>query len=179
MKYTLWFTGRPCAGKTTLANAFYSELKQPDENYKTRDIFLLDGDQLRGGLNEGLGFSVEGRRRNLTNAAHVSKIINKAGLDVFATFITPTNEMRNVVGKIIGDGFRLVYVNSSLEVCEKRDVKGMYELARRGDIKDFTGIDPNAPFEPPLYYNLELKTDKESIAESVRKLKCYWGSLNK
>src|SRR3989338_5477339 len=100
MKYTLWFPGRPCAGKTTLATGLYRNLRQPVKDYKKRDIVLLDGDGLRESLNKGLGFSLEDRLRNLTNAAHLCREFNRAGLHALATFITPTKKMRDIVKEI-------------------------------------------------------------------------------
>src|SRR3989338_8764190 len=139
---TLWLTGRPCAGKTTLAKRLREELDK--RGIRTVN---LDGDDVRGRLNADLGFSPKDRKENLRRVDQVAQLFNENGNFVIATFITPTNELRDMVRSIIVH-FKLCYVKCSPELCEKRDVKGMYKKARKGEIKDFTGV--SVPFEEPV-----------------------------
>jgi len=138
---TIWLTGLPCSGKTTLAMALKEELDK--KGYQT---VHLDGDVVRAGINKGLGFSSDDRRENLKRVAHMARDLSREGNVVIASFVSPTNELRGMVRKIIGPMW-LVYVKCSLEECKKRDVKGMYKKAEKGEIKEFTGI--SASFEEP------------------------------
>lgn len=155
---TIWLMGRPCSGKTTLAKKL---CMRPDTIH-------LDGDTLREGLCSNLGFSVEDRKENLRRVAHVAKLLNEAGHNVICTFITPTLEAQDMVQNIIPNCY-LIEILCSLETCEKRDVKGMYKLAREGTIKDFTGID--SPYQPPDDPHAIINTDGVPIEESLSKLK--------
>lgn len=162
---TFWLTGLPCSGKTTLAKRLKEDLSE-----KGYHIVHLDGDIVREGLNEDLTFSASDRYENLRRVAHVAKLFNKNGLYVVSSFITPTNEARSLIKKIIGD-VKMVYVQCSLDECERRDIKGMYAKARRGEIKGFTGVDD--PFEEPddaININTENYNVKESLDELVNRL---------
>lgn len=168
MLETYWFTGRPCAGKTTLSNALERELK-----VRRYDVGTLDGDDIRTGLCSDLGFSEEGRIENLRRIAEVAKLFNKHGTIILASFVSPTNKLRNYVRGIIGDKMRLIYINSSLSVCEKRDVKGMYKLAREGKIQNFTGI--GAPFEEPENPDLMLDTERNNVRQCLEQFYNQFG----
>ncbi|MFH1594014.1 MAG: adenylyl-sulfate kinase [Candidatus Omnitrophota bacterium] len=159
LRTTLWLTGLPCAGKTTLAKRIKAELD--NRGYNTTH---LDGDDVRNALNENLGFSVEDRKENLRRIAHVAKLFNKSGIFVIASFVSPTIELRGMVKKIVGN-FKLVYVKCNLDECERRDVKGMYKRARRGEIAQFTGV--SAPFEEPKTANIVIDTKKNDIETCV------------
>lgn len=158
LKMTLWLTGLPCSGKTTLAKRLKEELD--NRGYHT---IHLDGDDVRGALNEDLGFSPEDRKENLRRVAHVAKLFNKNGILVIASFVSPTNELREMVREIIGN-FRLVYAKCALETCEQRDVKGMYKRARLHEISEFTGV--TAPFEEPSA-DLVVDTENKNVDACV------------
>jgi len=159
---TVWFTGLSGAGKTTLARAVYDELKK--RGYR---VEILDGDVVRQYLTKGLGFSKEDRDENIRRIGFVAHLLTRNGVIVLVAAISPYRETREEVRRKIGD-FIEVYVNAPLEVCEKRDVKGLYKKARAGEIKNFTGIDD--PYEPPLNPEVECRTDLETVAESVSKV---------
>jgi len=158
---TVWFTGLPCSGKTTLAKRLKEELD--NRGYKTA---LLDGDDVRDKLNEDLSFSDRDRFENLRRIAHVAKLFNENGNFVIASFISPTNKMREMVKKIIPT-IKIIYLQCSLETCEKRDTRGMYKQAREGKIKDFTGI--GAPFEIPKT-DLVVDTEKKRINACIEQI---------
>lgn len=161
---TLWLTGLPCSGKTTLSKRLKEELD--NRSYKA---VCLDGDDVRGQLNADLGFSAEDRKENLRRIAHVAKLFNRNGNFVIASFVSPTNEYRKMVKDIIGN-FKLVYLKCPVEVCEERDVKGMYKKARSGEIKEFTGV--SAPFEEPDDADIVIDTqtqDPESCVKQILK----------
>jgi|SRR5690554_4303504 len=161
---TLWFTGLSGSGKSTIANAF--EQKLYDEGIHT---YTLDGDNIRLGINANLTFSPEDRAENLRRVAEVAKLMNDAGLVVLAAFVSPYRKDREKVKNIVGnDNFVEIYVNTPLETCEARDVKGLYAKARKGEIQNFTGV--NAPYEPPLNSGISIDTSKESIETSVATL---------
>lgn len=161
---TLWFTGLSGSGKSTIANAF--EQKLYDEGIHT---YTLDGDNIRLGINANLTFSPEDRAENLRRVAEVAKLMNDAGLVVLAAFVSPYRKDREKVKNIVGnDNFVEIYVNTPLETCEARDVKGLYAKARKGEIQNFTGV--NAPYEPPLNSDISIDTSKESIETSVATL---------
>lgn len=157
----IWFTGLPCSGKTTLAQLFENKLF---ENNFT--IITIDGDIIRTGLNKDLGFSINSRSENIRRIAEVAKIMIDNGIIVITSLVSPSIEVRNMAKDIIGENdFLEVFINAPLNVCETRDVKGMYKKARQGVIKDFTGVD--AIYENPEKPFLEIKTDKLSIEESI------------
>lgn len=160
LRTTLWLTGLPCSGKTTLGKRLKEELD--NRGYKA---VHLDGDDVRGRLNADLGFSVEDRRENLRRIAHVARLFNENGNFVIASFVSPTNEFRRMIKDIIGN-FKLVYLKCSVEACEKRDRKGMYKKARLGEIKEFTGI--SASFEEPESADLVVDTEAQDIETCVR-----------
>jgi len=160
----VWFTGLSGSGKSTIAKAFEQKLF-----HDHRQVFLLDGDNLRHGLNKDLGFSPEARSENLRRAAETAKILVDAGMIVLATFISPTQADRDTVRTVIGErDFLEVFVSAPLAECEKRDPKGLYARARSGEIKEFTGI--SAPWEPPVSPSLVLASHETSVTESVTKL---------
>jgi adenylylsulfate kinase len=160
--FTLWLTGLPCSGKTTLAKRLKQELDA--RGFKT---VHLDADELRHQLNADLGFSPEGRKENLRRSAHVARLFNQNGNFVVASFVSPTAEYRAMVRDIIG-AFTLVFVKCSLASCEERDVKGMYKLARTGEIKDFTGI--SAPFEEPADADIVVDAERSRIEDCVQEI---------
>ena len=160
----IWFTGLSGSGKSTIAIALERELQQ-------RGLLcrILDGDNIRSGINNNLGFSPEDRVENIRRIAEVGRLFVDTGIITLAAFISPTNDLRRMAARIIGeDDFMEVYVSTPLEECERRDVKGLYTKARRGEIKEFTGI--SAPFEAPEHPALTLDTSKLSPEESVRLL---------
>ena len=160
----LWFTGLSGSGKSTVAIALERALQ--DRGLLCR---ILDGDNIRSGINANLGFSAEDRRENIRRIAEVGKLFVDTGIITIAAFISPTEEIRQMAEHIIGrDDFKEIFVSTPLEVCEQRDVKGLYARARRGEIQNFTGI--SAPFEAPEHPGLSLDTSKLSIEESVKKL---------
>ena len=158
----IWFTGLSGSGKSTLAIALERELYK--RGFLTR---ILDGDNIRSGINSNLGFSEADRTENIRRIAEVSKLFVDCGIVTIAAFISPTRAIRQMAREIIGkDDFLEVYVSTPLEECEKRDVKGLYKKARKGEIRDFTGI--SAPFEAPLHPFLEIDTSCHSLEESVK-----------
>lgn len=160
----VWFTGLSGSGKSTIAIALERELHQ-------RGLLcrILDGDNIRSGINNNLGFSPADRVENIRRIAEVSKLFVDTGIITIAAFISPNNELREMASSIIGkDDFLEVYVSTPLEECERRDVKGLYAKARRGEIKEFTGI--SAPFEAPSHPALTLDTSVLSLEQSVNRL---------
>ena len=158
----IWFTGLSGSGKSTLAIDLERELYK--RGFLTR---ILDGDNIRSGINNNLGFSEADRTENIRRIAEVSKLFVDCGIVTIAAFISPTRAIRQMAREIIGkDDFLEVYVSTPLEECEKRDVKGLYKKARKGEIRDFTGI--SAPFEAPLHPFLEIDTSCHSLEESVK-----------
>ncbi|SDR78209.1 adenylyl-sulfate kinase [Christiangramia echinicola] len=165
--FVVWFTGLSGSGKSTLANMVEKRLFE-----KGVHTFSLDGDNVRGGLNKNLGFSREDREENLRRIAEVAKLIVDSGSLVIASFISPLASDRAFVKDIIGvQDFVEVFVNTPLEICEQRDVKGLYKKARAGEIKNFTGID--APYEAPRFSDIEVKTDLEDLELSVERIVNY------
>jgi adenylylsulfate kinase len=155
----VWMVGLSGSGKSTLARALENEL-----HLNGRLTQLLDGDNLRTGINNNLGFSESDRLENIRRAAEVSKLFMNAGLITICSFISPTEEIRTIAKNIIGEqNFFEVYINAPFEVCEQRDVKGLYKKARNGEIKNFTGLD--APFEAPVNPSIEVRTDLKSLEE--------------
>lgn len=163
----IWFTGLSGSGKSTVAIALERELHK-------RGLLcrILDGDNIRCGINNNLGFSPADRVENIRRIAEVGKLFVDTGIITIAAFISPNNDLREMAAKIIGkDNFVEVYISTPIEVCEQRDVKGLYAKARRGEIKDFTGV--SAPFEAPQSPDLELDTSSLSLKESVNSLLSY------
>ena len=159
----IWFTGLSGSGKTTIAIALEKELLA-----KGLLTQILDGDNIRTGINNNLGFSDVDRIENIRRIAEITKLFVNCGLITICCFVSPTEEIRTIAKNIIGKAdFVEIFVNTSLEVCEKRDVKGLYAKARKGEIKDFTGI--TAPFEAPINPEIEL-TDALSLEQSVKKI---------
>ncbi len=160
----IWLTGLSGSGKSTIAEAL--EKKLHAQNFFTE---LLDGDNIRSGINSNLGFSEADRLENIRRIAEVSKLFLNCGIITINSFVSPTNEIRALAKKIIGENdFIEIFVNCPIEICEQRDVKGLYAKARLGAIKDFTGI--TAPFEAPVTPALEIKSNELTIEESVEKI---------
>ena len=160
----IWFVGLSGSGKSTLAGNVESVLHK--KGYKT---YILDGDNLRLGLNSDLGFSKRDRSENIRRIAEVARLFNDAGTIVLSAFISPLESDRNQARKIIGvENFIEVFVNCPLSICEKRDVKGLYAKARKGLIPNFTGID--SPFEPPKQPDIIIKTKVEPLEMSLRNI---------
>ncbi|MCC8154479.1 MAG: adenylyl-sulfate kinase [Tannerellaceae bacterium] len=160
----VWFTGLSGSGKSTLAIALERELHA--KGYLCR---ILDGDNIRSGINNNLGFSAADRIENIRRIAEVGKLFVDTGIITLAAFISPNDYIREMAGSIIGkEDFLEVYVSTPLEECERRDVKGLYAKARRGEISDFTGV--SAPFEAPVHPALALDTSVLTVEESVRRL---------
>jgi len=160
----IWFTGLSGSGKSTLANALEQRLHQ--EGIHT---YTLDGDNIRMGLNGDLGFAPEDRTENIRRIGHVADLMCDAGLVVLSAFVSPYRQDRNAIKDIVGpNDFVEVFVDTPLEVCEARDVKGLYAKAREGLIKDFTGV--NAPYEPPLAADLVLDTSIVDIDTATQQL---------
>lgn len=160
----VWLSGLSGSGKSTLALRLEHYLFH--QGYK---IFLLDGDNVRNGLSSDLSFTAPDRKENIRRVGEVAKLMLDAGLAVICAFISPYEEERALVKRIVGETrFTEVYVNCSLQVCEERDTKGLYAKARQGIIPNFTGI--SAPYEAPQAPDVEVKTDAESIDESLLKL---------
>lgn len=160
----LWFTGLSGSGKSTVAIALERELQK-------RGLLcrILDGDNIRTGINANLGFSADDRRENIRRVAEVAKLFVDTGIITIAAFVSPTEELRNLAQHIIGkDDFKEILISTPIEECERRDVKGLYARARRGEVKNFTGI--SAPFEAPQHPALSLDTSKLSLEESVAQL---------
>jgi len=160
----IWLVGLSGSGKSTLAGNIETVLHQ--KGYKT---YLLDGDNVRLGLNNDLGFSSKDRTENIRRIAEVARLFNEAGIIVLSAFISPLESDRNQARKLIGvENFIEIFVHCPLHICEKRDVKGLYAKARKGLIPNFTGID--APFESPKQPDLTISTEAEAPAASLKKL---------
>jgi adenylyl-sulfate kinase len=167
-----WFTGLSGSGKSTLASLFEFAL-----HGRGIHTYLLDGDNVRMGLNAGLGFSEADRRENLRRIAEVAKLMNDAGLVVLAAFVSPFEADRSLVKHIIGpEHFIEVFVDAPLDVCEQRDVKGLYAKARRGEIAHFTGI--HQDFEVPPSPDLTIPTHLQTPEVSVQRLLQHWNDHN-
>ena len=160
----VWFTGLSGSGKSTIAMGVERELHK-------RGILcrILDGDNIRAGINRNLGFSAEDRMENIRRIAEIGKLFVQTGIVTLACFVSPTQDLRRLARDIIGEeDFKEVYVSTPLEECERRDVKGLYARARKGEVKEFTGI--SAPFEVPENPMLEIDTSCLSLEESVRRV---------
>ena len=163
----IWLTGLSGSGKTTIAKKVERELFR--KGFITQ---ILDGDNIRSGINNNLDFSIAGRKENIRRIAEVSKLFMNCGVITINCFISPTIDIRNEVKKIIGaENIIEVYINAPLETCENRDTKGLYKKARNGEIKNLTGI--NSVFEPPTKPDLEINTSTLTIEESKTKLLNY------
>lgn len=152
----IWLVGLSGSGKSTLATSLENALHQM--GYLTQ---ILDGDNLRSGINNNLSFTEEDRKENIRRAAEVSKLFANCGVITISSLISPTKEIRDLAREIIGERYVEVFVNCPIEVCEARDVKGLYQRARKGEIKNFTGID--SPFEAPQNPDIEIRTDINNI----------------
>ncbi len=165
----IWLTGLSGSGKSTLAVALERELHR--QGHLCR---ILDGDNIRTGINSNLGFSENDRRENIRRIAEVGKLFVDTGIITIAAFISPTNDLRAMAREIIGaDDFLEVYVSTPLAECERRDVKGLYAKARRGEIRDFTGI--SAPFDAPPHPALALDTSQIGVEECTNRLLALLG----
>ncbi len=159
-----WMTGLSGSGKSTIAIGLEKALISNEYL-----AVVLDGDNIRQGINADLTFSVEDRKENIRRIAEIAKLFCESGFIAITSFISPTREMRNYAKSIVGEeDFHEVFINTPLEICEQRDVKGLYKKARAGEIINFTGID--SPYETPLNPYLEIQTEGLSIDESVQKL---------
>lgn len=159
-----WFTGLSGSGKSTIAEHF--EKKLFNEGYFTQ---ILDGDNIRTGINKDLGFSLEDRNENIRRISEIAKLYLNSGIITIVSFISPTILSRQQAKDIIGkEDFIEVYINTPLEICEQRDVKGLYKKARAGEIPDFSGI--SSPYEMPINPNIEITTDQRSVSDSVDNL---------
>ncbi len=162
--FILWFTGLSASGKSSVANAFAQSLFE-----RGNQAFVLDGDNVRHGLNKDLGFDEAGRKENIRRIGEVSKLFIEGGQIVLTAFISPYREDRQVVRELVEDGeFLEVFVKCSVETCEKRDPKGLYKKARNAEITNFTGI--SAPYEEPENPEVILDTEQYSIEECVEQL---------
>jgi adenylylsulfate kinase len=160
--YLLWFTGLSGSGKSTLANLVEMELYK--EGLST---YILDGDNVRQGINKDLSFTPQDRSENIRRIAEISNLMLDAGVVTLAAFVSPYIKDREAVKQTVGaDKFIEIYVNTSLATCESRDVKGLYKKARAGEIKNMTGI--SAPYQPPIHPDLEVVTDGQPIEKSVK-----------
>ena len=159
--FTLWFTGLSGSGKSTLAHAVQQALFD-----RNAQVYVLDGDNIRHGLNSNLGFSPEDRNENIRRSGEVAKLFNDAGMITLTAFISPYRKDRDQVRNIMNSGeFIEIWLNPSLAVCESRDPKGLYKKARAGEIAEFTGI--SAPYEEPLAPEITIDTGKLSLQEGV------------
>jgi len=165
----LWLTGLSACGKSTIAMALEQVLIQ-----RGHLAYVLDGDNIRHGLNKNLGFSPEDREENIRRIGEVAKLFVDAGLIVITSFISPYRADRDKVRALMQPGeFIEVFVDAPVEVCARRDPKGLYEKAMRGEIKNFTGVSPDAPYEAPIRPELHLKTDELTVEQAVATLLDY------
>ena len=162
--FLMWFTGLSGSGKSTIANVVEQRLQEQGIN-----TYTLDGDNIRKGINNDLSFSPEDRTENIRRIAEVANLMIDAGLVVLAAFVSPYKKDRDNIKKIVKDvNFVEIYINTSVEECERRDVKGLYKKARAGEIKNMTGI--SAPYEAPENSDIAIKTEKETIEQAVEKI---------
>lgn len=165
--FLIWFTGLSGSGKSTIANMVEQELWK-----KGISTYTLDGDNVRKGINSSLGFSPEDRTENIRRIAEISNLMIDAGLVVLAAFISPYKKDRENIKNIVKDvNFVEIYINTSIEECERRDVKGLYKKARAGEIKNMTGI--SAPYEAPSTPDIEIKTENETVDQAVKRILEY------
>jgi adenylylsulfate kinase len=161
--FTLWFTGLSGAGKTTISKIVETQLRDRGSR-----VEVLDGDVVRENLSKGLGFSKEDRDTNIRRIAFVADLLSRNGVPVITAAISPYRQIRDEARELIGDRFIEVFVKASVEVCAERDVKGLYEKAFKGEIKEFTGV--SDPYEPPLNPELTLDTEHQSPEESAAEI---------
>jgi len=160
----LWFTGLSGSGKSTIANCVEQELHK-----NSIHTYTLDGDNIRKGLNSDLSFSPKDRSENIRRIAETAHLMMDAGLVVLAAFVSPYRNDRDHVRNIVGnDNMVEIYINTSVEECERRDVKGLYKKARKGEIKNMTGI--SAPYEPPLHPDIQINTEKVTIIDATKQI---------
>jgi adenylylsulfate kinase len=165
--FLLWFTGLSGSGKSTIANVVEQKLFQ--KGVKT---YTLDGDNIRKGINKDLSFSPEDRTENIRRIAEVANLMIDAGLVTLAAFVSPYKKDRENIKSIVKDvNFVEIYINTSIEECERRDVKGLYKRARSGEIKNMTGI--SAPYEAPENPHIEINTENESIEDAAQRIVDY------
>lgn len=157
----LWFTGLSGSGKSTVANVVEQELY--NAGLRT---YILDGDNIRKGLNKDLNFTEEGRIENIRRIGEVAKLMTDAGIIVLAAFVSPFLKDRQLLRDLMGDSFVEIFVDAPIEVCEQRDVKGLYKKARAGEISNFTGI--SSPFERPEHPDVHIHTDKQDLNDSAK-----------
>jgi adenylylsulfate kinase len=164
--FTLWFTGLSGSGKTTITNQLVKELRK-----RGSKLEVLDGDIVRENLSKGLGFSKEDRDTNIRRIAFVANLLSRNGVPVITAAISPYREIRDEARELMDGRMIEIYTQAPLEVCEERDVKGLYAKARAGEIKEFTGI--SDPYEPPENPEIVLETDKQSPEESAQQVIAY------
>jgi adenylylsulfate kinase len=164
--FTLWFTGLSGSGKTTITNQLVKALRKRDV-----PLEVLDGDIVRENLSKGLGFSKEDRDTNIRRIAFVANLLSRNEVPVITAAISPYREIRDEARQMMGDRFIEAYVKASVEVCEQRDVKGLYAKARAGEIKEFTGV--SDPYEPPEDPELVIDTERQSPEESAQQILAY------
>ena len=161
--FTLWFTGLSGAGKTTISEIVERELRA-----RGSKVEVLDGDVVRENLSKGLGFSKEDRDTNIRRIAFVANLLSRNEVPVITAAISPYRDIRDEARQMMGERFIEAYVQASVEVCEERDVKGLYAKARSGEIKEFTGV--SDPYEPPENPELVLDTENQSAEESAQQI---------
>lgn len=164
----LWFTGLSGSGKSTIANSVAAEL-----NSKTKLTYLLDGDNIRHGVNSDLGFSIEERSENIRRIGEIGKLFVDAGIITLACFISPLKEERQKVRELLAEDFIEIFIDCPIEECEKRDPKNLYKKARKGEIKQFTGI--TSPYEKPENPEIIVNTGRQSIKECTEQILGYLG----
>jgi len=169
----IWFTGLSGSGKSTIANELYKRLFALGLH-----VYALDGDNVRLGLNQDLQFTTADRLENIRRIGEVSKLFVNAGVITIAAFISPLNDHRRMIESIVGkEDYFEIFINTPIEECEKRDVKGLYSKARRGELKEFTGIE--APYEIPINPAIEINTMESSVDQAVGKiLECILQKIN-
>ena len=160
----LWFTGLSGSGKSTIANCVEQELHK-----NSIHTYTLDGDNIRKGLNSDLSFSPEDRTENIRRIAETAHLMMDAGLVVLAAFVSPYRNDRDHIRNIVGDDNMVeIYINTSIEECERRDVKGLYKKARKGEIKNMTGI--SAPYESPLHPDIQINTEEVTVVDATKQI---------
>ena len=160
----LWFTGLSGSGKSTIANSVEQELHKNKVH-----TYTLDGDNIRKGLNSDLSFSPKDRKENIRRIAETAHLMIDAGLVVLAAFVSPYRNDRDHIRNIVGDDNMVeIYINTSIEECERRDVKGLYKKARKGEIKNMTGI--SAPYESPLHPDIQINTEEVTVVDATKQI---------
>ena len=160
----LWFTGLSGSGKSTIANCVEQELHK-----NSIHTYTLDGDNIRKGLNSDLSFSPKDRKENIRRIAETAHLMIDAGLVVIAAFVSPYRNDRDHIRNIVGDDNMVeIYINTSIEECERRDVKGLYKKARKGEIKNMTGI--SAPYESPLHPDIQINTEEVTVVDATKQI---------